>query len=74
MNYEKFRKQSHCTMAVGSENQPNLELFSILVKSIRCDVSSESRNVRSDVHILLRNKNKAAGGGTQRGALLIAEQ
>jgi len=57
-----------------NENQPISELLSIFKKSIRRDVSTESRNARSDVHILRRNKNKTAGDGAQRGALLIAEQ
>lgn len=52
----------------------SLEPLLILVKSIRRDVSTESRNARSDVRISRRNENKAAGGGTQRGALLIAKQ
>lgn len=46
----------------------------LTIVPIRSDVSTDSRNARWDVRISRRDENKAAGGGAQRRALLIAKQ
>ena len=68
-NNNEKHTQSHCTMAVGSEDQLNLELFSILVKSIRCDVSSESRKCAlGRAHFAAKQKQSGRWRHTKRSA------